>query len=133
MIRQLLLLAAVFTFVQVLTGCAARAVNNAASKGTAAAPHVEPVCVLKSPLPSSIPHTVVGEIDASRRWYGGVGTLIPLMADEARKMGADVVVNLRSGHKIGLFAWSTPYATGTGVKLANRADLNCAANGGELR
>lgn len=89
--------------------------------------------MLKSPLPSSISHQIVGDIDASKQFYGGSGALVPLMADEARKMGADVVVNLRTGQKMGMFAWARPYGTGTGVKLTNKADLHCLSLGGELR
>jgi uncharacterized protein YbjQ (UPF0145 family) len=55
------------------------------------------------------------------------------MANEARKMGADAVVNLQLGHKIGMIAWARPYGLGTGVKLGNPRDLNCLALGGELR
>ncbi len=117
----------------VLAGCAARAVNSAADRTKPVMPHVEPVCMLKSPLPSSILHTVVGNIDASKQFYGGSDQLIPLMADEARKMGADVVVNMRTGQKMGMFAWARPYGSGTGVKLQNKADLNCLALGVELR
>jgi uncharacterized protein YbjQ (UPF0145 family) len=116
-----------------LSGCAGRAVNNAVDRGTAMAPHVEPVCMLKSPLPSSIRYSIVGEINSSQQFYGSSEPLIPLMADEARKMGADAVVNLKLGHKMGMLAWSRPYGLGTGVKLANPGDLNCLALGGELR
>ena len=116
-----------------LCSCAARTVNNAADKGTVATPHVEPVCMLKSPLPSSIRHTIVGRIDASKQFYGSSGALIPLMAEEARKMGADVVVNLVVGQKMGMFAWARPYGSGTGIKLVDKADLACLALGGELR
>jgi hypothetical protein len=116
-----------------LAGCAARSVHTVADRAQPVTPHVEPVCMLKSPLPSSIPHAIVGRIDASKQFYGGSNQLIPFMADEARKMGADVVVNLRVGQKMGWFAWAHPYGSGTGVKLSNKADLNCLALGGELR
>lgn len=116
-----------------LVGCASRATHRAAPNEEPAAARSGPVCLLQSPLPESVRHRTIGQIDASKRWYGGTGALMPLMADEGRKLGADAVVNIRSGQKIGLFAWATPYAYGTAVKLEDAKDLNCLALGGEIR
>lgn len=117
----------------VLAGCAARATNRPLATEEVAAARTGPVCLLQSPLPETVKHKVVGQIDASKRWYGGTGALMPLMADEGRKLGADAVVNIRSGQRIGLFAWATPYAYGTAVKVDDPKALNCLGLGGEMR
>jgi hypothetical protein len=116
-----------------LAGCAARATHRGNVSEEVNSPRSGPVCLLKSPLPESVRHKVIGQIDAGKRWYGGTGALMPLMADEGRKLGADAVVNIRSGQKIGLFAWATPYAYGTAVKIEDAKELNCLSLGGELR
>lgn len=116
-----------------LAGCASRAAHRPTAGAETAAARTGPVCLLQSPLPDAAKHRTLGQIDAGKRWYGGTGALMPLMADEGRKLGADAVVNIRSGQKVGAFAWATPYAYGTAVKLENPGELNCIASGGELR
>ena len=118
-----------------LSGCAAKSVIHPTIKGqqAAAAPHAEPVCLMRSPMPSAIAYTVVGKMKSSKKTYGSVSELLPVMADDARAAGADVIINLNTGQKMGLLAWSRPVGTGTAVKLADRSTFNCAANGGELR
>ena len=92
-----------------------------------------PVCLLKGPMPANIRHTVVGEINASKETYGSVNEIIPLLGDEARKMGADVVINVTTAQRLGMFAWARPVASGTAVKVERPADFNCTKMGGEVR
>ena len=116
-----------------LSGCAAKSVIRTAPGQAALGGHAEPVCFMKSPMPSAYKHTVVGKMNSSKKTYGSVNELMPLMAADARRVGADAVVNLVTGQQMGAFAWSRPVATGTAVKLEDRSSFNCVANGGELR
>lgn len=118
----------------VVAGCAAPSATTVSSNKTqSAAAHNQPVCLLKTGLPANVGHTVLGPIEGSKEFYGSVTEIIPLMAQEARNIGADAIVNMNTGHKIGMWAWSRPYGTGTAVKLNRKSDLNCAALGGEMR
>jgi uncharacterized protein YbjQ (UPF0145 family) len=96
-------------------------------------PHAEPVCLMKSPLPSSIKHRVVGKLEAFKREYGSVEEILVAMANDARKMGAHAVVNQDARQRPGFFAWVRPGGYGTAVRLDNPAELNCIAAGGVLR
>lgn len=115
----------------VLVGCA-RSSGLRVSSGWEHPPHSEPVCFLKSPLPSSIKHREIAMIYSDKQWYGSVNELLPLMAKDVRAAGGDAIVNLVTAHRVGLFAWARPTASGMAVKVENRADLNCAALGGQL-
>ncbi|MCE3605807.1 hypothetical protein LXA47_19680 [Massilia sp. P8910] len=84
-------------------------------------------------MPSSVSYTVIGQANSSKRTYGTVSELMPLMADDARAAGADAIINLKTGQKMGAFAWARPIGTGLAVKISNKAEFNCIANGGELR
>ena len=118
----------------VAAGCASPSATTVSSNKTqVAAAHNQPVCLLKTGLPANVGHSVLGPIEGSKEFYGGVAEIIPLMAQEARNIGADAIVNLVTGQKMGMWAWSRPYGTGTAVKLNNKSDLNCAALGGEMR
>ena len=114
-----------------VAGCAAQSSGVVAEK--TAASHDQQVCLLKTAMPASVKHRVVGAVESSKEWYGSQTELYPLMADEARRLGADVVANMTTAHKIGMLAWARPVGSGSAVKLDNRRDLNCAAWGGELR
>jgi uncharacterized protein YbjQ (UPF0145 family) len=55
------------------------------------------------------------------------------MANDARKIGADAVVNVRARHQVGAFAWARPVADGTAVRIVNKEDFDCVKLGGEFR
>jgi hypothetical protein len=118
------------SFAAFLAGCAAQ---PPAVTERSAASHDQPVCLLKTAMPASVKHRVVGTVESSKEWYGSQTELYPMLADEARKVGADVVAGMTTAHRIGMFAWARPVGSGSAVKLESRKDLNCAAWGGELR
>lgn len=89
--------------------------------------------MLKSPLPVGVTATTIGLIDSSKRTYGSVNELLPLMAADARRIGADAIVSMDTGQKFGLLAWSRPVGKGTAVKLDDPQSINCVALGGEYR
>jgi hypothetical protein len=129
-VRTILLLALCAT----LAACAARSnVKLADPQATKLAPHAGQVCMLRSPLPADVKHKVLGNINSSKHTYGSVNELLPLMAADARAIGADTVINLNTGQKMGAWAWARPVGTGVAVKLDDKASFNCASAGGELR
>jgi hypothetical protein len=118
----------------VLCGCAARStVKLSPYPEKTYASHTGPVCMLKSPLPVGVTATTIGLIDSSKRTYGSVNELLPLMAADARRIGADAIVSMDTGQKFGLLAWSRPVGKGTAVKLDDPQSINCVALGGEYR
>jgi hypothetical protein len=118
----------------IVAGCAAPSATTVSANPTqAAAAHNQPVCLLRTTLPANVRYSVLGPIEASKEFYGSANELIPLMAQEARNIGADAIISMQTGQKIGVWAWSRPYGMGTAVKLENKADLNCAALGGEMK
>ena len=122
----------VIAAVLAVSGCAANTSTKYVSKGQAPLPRsVEPVCFVRAPLPSNIDYTKIGEVRGGKKSYGTVSEIIPAMADEARSIGADALINVTTGQRMGAWAWARPVGSGTAIKLANRADLDCLANGGE--
>ena len=117
----------------VVGGCAADSAVRPAPDYQARPASTNPVCFLRTPLPANIKHRVLGDVTASKEFYGSVSELMPGMADDARKLGADAVINFSGSQRIGLWAWARPVGQGTAVKLERPSELNCAALGGELR
>jgi len=100
-------------FALLLSGCAAKSSMKPVAQNQELFPrHSEPVCFLKSPLPTEITYTKIGEIRGSKKTYGSLTEVLPLMAEEARSVGADAIINLETGHKIGAFAWARPVGKG---------------------
>jgi hypothetical protein len=129
-VRTLILLGLCAT----LAACAARStVKLADPQAVKLAPHTGKVCMLRSPLPADVKHKVVGNINSAKQTYGSVEELLPLMAADARAVGADAVVSLNTGQRIGAWAWARPVGTGVAVKLDNKEAFNCTGSGGEWR
>ena len=117
----------------VVAGCASPTATRVSANTTqAGAAHNQPVCLLKSAMPANVGYTVLGPIEGGKEFYGRVHEILPLMAQEARNIGADAIMHLATGQKVGRWAWARPYGIGTAVKLNDRGELNCAAFGGEM-
>ena len=77
------------------TGCAAKSTTKLVSKTQEPFPrHREPVCMIKSPLPSNIGYTTIGAVQGGKKTYGSINEILLVMADEAREIGADAIINL---------------------------------------
>ncbi len=116
-----------------LAGCAANSSTKMVRGQDKFPAHTEPVCLLKSPLPAGVEHTVIGEVRGGKKTYGSMEEVLAVMGKEARSIGADAVVNLKTRRDINAFAWARPVGNGDGVKLANKADFDCIKLGGEFR
>jgi len=109
-----------------VSACAARSqVRPQKGNSVAAASHNEPVCFIQGPLPSSIEYQVIGQILGSKRWYGSSSEVLSVMANEARRVGADVVMKLVTGTDVNVIAWARPVGEGTAVKLKDKDSFDC--------
>ncbi|MBL8484716.1 MAG: hypothetical protein JNJ60_21155 [Rhodocyclaceae bacterium] len=83
------------------------------------------ILVSQAAIPSGIEFKVIGFVQAEARvGYDSVASLYPLLAAEARKLGANAVVNAKGGRRLTAFSWFAAYVSGTAVKLDNPATLN---------
>jgi len=117
-----------------LSGCAVHT-KAVPTKGAAFVPsHNHAVCMLPGLLPAGFQYFEVGRIAATKRTYGGSDQLIGEMANEARKLGADAVVNFHVGQKFkSPLPWRVvaPTGSGTAVKLKPESPaIDCAMMGG---
>lgn len=110
-----------------LSGCAAHSpmilrdtvdVAPAAGAG-AAASHSRKVWVSEGGLPASVRYEVLGTLDAGTIWYGGGDKVDRQMAERARAMGADAVINVRHWRQPSGLAWAAPHGSGQAVKILN--------------
>lgn len=94
------------------------------------------LCLLDGTPPSDVQYEVIGRIVATKGTYGSTDTLFPYIVHEARKIGADAVINLQSGQKIkGPLPWRviSPTGVGTAIKLLpNSPTINCLQAAGKV-
>jgi uncharacterized protein YbjQ (UPF0145 family) len=83
-----------------------------------------PIYVTTAILPSDIQYTVIGKVKANARaGYDDAENLYPLLADEARKIGANAVISVYKGHSVSAFSWAAPYTGGTAIQIDNIEEL----------
>jgi uncharacterized protein YbjQ (UPF0145 family) len=66
----------------------------------------------------------MGSVQAdAKAGYDKVETLYPLLANEARKIGANAVVSAKGGRKVSAFSWSAPYVGGIAIRVDDPESL----------
>lgn len=99
-------------------------------------PNNEDLCLLKGAPPTDIDYEVIGRVMATKRSYGSEEELFPEMAYEAKKIGADAIINVQSSQRFkGPLPWRIVAPTGDGraIKiLADSPELDCMHSGGRV-
>jgi hypothetical protein len=118
-----------------LVGCGTRAKTEPSKTAPYAAAHRRQVCLLAGALPTEFKTTEIGRIKATKRTYGSTEQLFPVMAEEARRIGADAIINLQADIRFkSPLPWriTSPTGDGQAVTVASEKPLDCLAVGGRL-
>jgi hypothetical protein len=116
-------LAVVAAAVLLVAGCATKSSSNVISASPVAA-WEGPVFVTQQALPAGVEHQVIGSVSAdANAGYESVTSLYPALAAEAKKIGANAVVNAKGARKVTALSWSAPYATGIAVRVKDPQKL----------
>jgi uncharacterized protein YbjQ (UPF0145 family) len=79
-----------------------------------------PVFVTAAALPAGIEYKVLGTVKANHRvGYESADTLHPLLADEARKLGANAIMSVKGGRTVSAWSWAAAYSSGTAVRVVD--------------
>ncbi|MDB5913060.1 MAG: hypothetical protein JWP22_1735 [Ramlibacter sp.] len=110
------------SIVVLLQGCATRSSSRALAPTEGV--WSGPVLVSQTTIPAGIEYKVIGSVSAdARAGYDRVVTLYPLLAAEARKLGANAVINATGGRRLTAFSWSAAYVSGTAVRVQDPEKL----------
>lgn len=91
------------------------------------------VCLLAGELPAGIEAIPIGRIKATKGTYGNTDNLMLPMANEARRVGADAVIELQAGIRIkGPLPWRVAAPTGDGQAVKISLPFDCVQAGGQL-
>ena len=117
------------TLALAISGCSSLSSSTPASGGAAASAYTGKVIVSEGKLPEGSKYKVLGTVEANARaGYSSGSSLYPMLADEARKLGANAVVEVSEGRKVTLLSWAAPVVSGKAVKVEDAAALK-ALNG----
>ena len=64
-------------------------------------------------------YTTLKDIMVSKKWYGSTSEMYGVLAEKARKTGADAVINVRTWYAPTEYAWAAPHAGGMAVMLTD--------------
>lgn len=97
-------------------------------------PHDGPVCIMRPPIPASVPHEVLleDELDVETFGRGSDDEAFGLLADDAREVGANLVAKARTGRAMGILIVAQTGATGVAIKVTDFEAFDCAKYGGRL-
>ena len=82
--------------------------------------HSNPVLMLEGPLPADVEYDIIATIDVGRVWYSGSDGILVEMANRARRLGADAVINVKRWRQPSGFAWAAPHGQGQAVKVRSK-------------
>jgi hypothetical protein len=88
------------------------------------AAHSEKVFITTQSLPSSIEFELISTIDVGRIWYGSSGDVYTSMADRARELGANVIIQAKTWRQPSGSSWAAPHGSGQAVRLVDIKILN---------
>jgi len=85
---------------------------------------VGPIFITQGKLPATVEYEVIGVVKANaRKGYDSAVSLHPMLAEEARKVGANAVIEAYGGRTVAAFSWAAPFAGGTAVKVKDPDSL----------
>ncbi|OPX91911.1 MAG: PEGA domain protein [Pelotomaculum sp. PtaB.Bin104] len=70
-------------------------------------------------LPLVLKYDVLGSIQVGEDWYKSSDTALQAMANEARRMGANAVIEVKTWHQPSGRTWAAPFGSGIAVRVIN--------------
>jgi hypothetical protein len=90
-------------------------------------PHSNKIYVVKTSLPPSIQFDEINRIDVGKIWYGNADNSIKDMADKARMLGADAIIEVRTWLQPSGFAWAAPHGSCKAIKFKDKRKVDLSS------
>jgi len=85
--------------------------------------HHDKVFVTEQSLPAGVAFEVISTIDVGKIWYGSSNNVLSSMAERARELGANAVIQVKTWHQPSGFSWAAPHGSGQAVRIADMEAL----------
>jgi hypothetical protein len=86
-------------------------------------PNHDKVFVTEQSLPAGVDYDVIGTIEVGKVWYGSSDNVLTSMADRARELGANAVIQVKTWHQPSGFSWAAPHGSGEAVRIKDTGSL----------
>lgn len=79
-------------------------------------------------------YVVIRDFKVGKGSFGSVTDILPKVAQTAKNLGADAIINYRASQRFGFWPWRfvRPVGRGTAVKWKSGVVVDCKATGGTL-
>lgn len=106
------------------TGCSPVSSSVATSAAPVSASE-GPVLISQGSVPAGVEYKVLGTVKADfPGGYDRVENLYPSLAAEAKKLGANAVVNAKGGRRVTWWSYAAAYVSGTAIKVEDTKSLS---------
>jgi uncharacterized protein YbjQ (UPF0145 family) len=87
--------------------------------------------VTRASLPATAKYEVLGQLEVGKVWYGSSRNVLKSLADGARKLGADAVVEVKTWRQPSGWSWAAPHGSGMVVKITEPGSVEFSILGGD--
>lgn len=81
--------------------------------------HHDKVFITQQPLPAGVEFELISTVDVGKIWYGSSNDVLASMADRARELGANGVVQAKTWIQPSGFSWAAPHGSGQAVRISD--------------
>ena len=90
------------------------------------APTNDQIYITAQALPPSVEYETVSRIDYGKPWYGGNDDAYAALAERARELGANAIIQAKTWYQPSGFSWAAPHGSGTAVRIKDMNQLKAA-------
>jgi hypothetical protein len=93
--------------------------------------HSNKVLLTPLTLPESQQFEVLEQIEVGKIWYGSSKKVAISLAERARAIGADAVIDYKTWTQPSGFSWFAPHGSGSAIKILDKSSVDLSSMEGE--
>ncbi len=93
--------------------------------------HSNKVLLTSQNLPESAKFEVLEQIEVGKIWYGSSKKVALSLAERARVIGADAVIDYKTWTQPSGFSWFAPHGSGSAIKILDKSSVDLSSMQGE--
>lgn len=87
-------------------------------------PHTKKIFITRESLLTTDDFELISTIEIGKVWYGSSRSIYNAMANKARELGADAVIELKTWHQPSGWSWAAPHGSGKAIKFIDLSNMD---------